>query len=57
MSNSISIQQLPLSDVERMGDVLARSRMFGFKNTEEAVASCQGCARVPRNPRPTGTEG
>ena len=38
MSNSISIQQLPLSDVERMGDVLARSRMFGFKNTEEAVA-------------------
>ena len=38
MSNSISIQQMPLSDVERMGDVLARSRMFGFKNTEEAVA-------------------
>ena len=37
-NNGTFIQQLPLSDVERMGDVLARSRMFGFKNTEEAVA-------------------
>ena len=40
MSNNgnMAIQPMALGDVERMGDVLARSRMFGFKNTEEAVA-------------------
>ena len=40
MSNNgnMVIQQLPLSDIERMGDVLSRSRMFGFKTPEEAVA-------------------
>ena len=39
MSNgSMTVQQLPLSDIERMGDVLCRSRMFGFKTPEEAVA-------------------
>ena len=37
-NGNMVIQQLPLSDIERMGDVLARSRMFGFKHTEEAVA-------------------
>ena len=40
MSNNgnMAIQPMALGDVERMGDVWARSRMFGFKNTEEAVA-------------------
>jgi len=34
-SNSMMYQ---MSDIEKMGDVLARSRMFGFKTAEEAVA-------------------
>ena len=40
MSNNgnMVIQQLPLSEIERMGEVVARSRMFGFKTPEEAVA-------------------
>ena len=37
-NGNMVIQQLPLADIERMGEVLARSRMFGFKTPEEAVA-------------------
>jgi len=38
MNGNMVIQQLPLSEIEKMGEVLARSRMFGFKTPEEAVA-------------------
>ncbi len=37
-NGAMVVQQLPLSDIERMGDVLSRSKMFGFKTPEEAVA-------------------
>ena len=38
MENAMVVQQLPLSDIERMGAVMASSKMFGFKTIEEAVA-------------------
>ena len=38
INGNMVIQQLPLSEIEKMGEVLARSRMFGFKTPEEAVA-------------------
>lgn len=38
MENAMTVQQLPLRDIERMGAVMAGSKMFGFKTIEEAVA-------------------
>ena len=38
MENAMTVQQLPLRDIERMGAVMASSKMFGFKTIEEAVA-------------------
>lgn len=32
------VSPLPLSDIERMGEVMAKSRLFGFKTPDEAVA-------------------
>jgi len=37
-NGKMMIQPMALGDIERMGDVLSRSKMFGFKTAEEAVA-------------------
>jgi len=38
MNTNGAMTVLPLSDIEKMGDVMARSRMFGFKTADEAIA-------------------